>query len=85
MFSKTYHATHPDMMSGASNDQLRDRYLVGEMFLQGGRYDQTFRFWRPLAEGGTPGSPWVGSIRRLMQRRSVLLPVPEGPMMAVRP
>lgn len=39
------------------------RYLVGEMFLQGGRYDQTFRFWRPLAEGGTPGSPWVKSIR----------------------
>lgn len=39
------------------------RYLVGEMFLQGGRYDQTFRFWRPLAEGGTPGSPWVASIR----------------------
>ena len=33
MFSKTYHATHPDMMSGASNDQLRDRYLVGEMFV----------------------------------------------------
>ena len=33
MFSKTYHATHPDMMSGASNDQLRDRYLVGAMFV----------------------------------------------------
>ena len=33
MFSKTYHATHPDMMSGASKDQLRDRYLVGEMFV----------------------------------------------------
>lgn len=39
------------------------RYLVGEMFLQGGRYDQAFRFWRPLAEGGTVGSPWVASIR----------------------
>lgn len=39
------------------------RYLVGEMFLQGGRYDQAFRFWRPLAEGGTAGSPWVASIR----------------------
>lgn len=39
------------------------RYLVGEMFLQGERYDQAFRFWRPLAEGGTPGSPWVKSIR----------------------
>ena len=33
MFCKTYHATHPDMMPGASNDQLRDRYLVGEMFV----------------------------------------------------
>lgn len=44
------------------------RYLVGEMFLQGGRYDQAFRFWRPLAEGGAPGSPWVASIReRIVQ------------------
>ncbi len=39
------------------------RYLVGEMFLQGGRYDQTFRFWRPLAEGGNPTAPWTASIR----------------------
>jgi cytochrome c-type biogenesis protein CcmH len=39
------------------------RYLVGEMFLQGGRYDQTFRFWRPLAEGGDPSAPWTASIR----------------------
>ena len=33
MFRKTYHATHPDMMDGASNDQLRDRYLVGDLFV----------------------------------------------------
>jgi cytochrome c-type biogenesis protein CcmH len=39
------------------------RYLVGEMFLQGGRFDQTFRFWRPLAEQGDPAAPWVASIR----------------------
>ncbi len=39
------------------------RYLVGEMFLQGGRFDQTFRFWRPLAEDGDPNAPWVASIR----------------------
>lgn len=39
------------------------RYLVGEMFLQGGRFDQAFRFWRPLVEGGDPNAPWVISIR----------------------
>lgn len=32
MFKKTYHATHPDMMDGASNQQLRDRYLVEGLF-----------------------------------------------------
>ena len=32
MFKKTYHATHPDMMAGASNQQLRDRYLVEDLF-----------------------------------------------------
>ncbi|SFL21802.1 5-dehydro-4-deoxy-D-glucuronate isomerase [Lysobacter sp. cf310] len=35
MFRKTYHATHPDMMAGASNEQLRDRYLIGELFAPG--------------------------------------------------
>jgi 4-deoxy-L-threo-5-hexosulose-uronate ketol-isomerase len=32
MYRRTYHATHPDMMAGASNEQLRDRYLVGSLF-----------------------------------------------------
>lgn len=39
------------------------RYLVGEMFLQGGRFDQAFKFWRPLAEDGNPEAPWIASIR----------------------
>ena len=33
MFSKTYQATHPDMMDGVSNDALRERYLVTGMFV----------------------------------------------------
>lgn len=33
MFSKTYQATHPDMMAGVSNEALRDRYLVTDMFV----------------------------------------------------
>jgi cytochrome c-type biogenesis protein CcmH len=39
------------------------RYLVGEMFLQAGRFDQTFRFWQPLIEQGNPDAPWVPMIR----------------------
>lgn len=39
------------------------RYLVGEMFRQGGRFDRAFQFWRPIAESGTPGSPFVADAR----------------------
>ena len=35
MFKKTYQATHPAMMDGAATDDLRDRYLVAEMFSPG--------------------------------------------------
>ncbi|HEX5050113.1 MAG TPA: 5-dehydro-4-deoxy-D-glucuronate isomerase [Gammaproteobacteria bacterium] len=32
MFRKTYQATHPDMMEDVRNQQLRDRYLVTDLF-----------------------------------------------------
>lgn len=32
MYKKVYHATHPDMMAGADNDALRDRYLMTDLF-----------------------------------------------------
>ena len=32
MFTKTYQATHPDMMESVRNEQLRDRYLVADLF-----------------------------------------------------
>jgi 4-deoxy-L-threo-5-hexosulose-uronate ketol-isomerase len=35
VFAKTFHATHPDMMDCVSNDDLRDRYLVSGMFVDG--------------------------------------------------
>lgn len=43
------------------------RYLVGEMFVQGGRYDQAFQFWRPIAETGNPDAPWVASVRERIE------------------
>src|SRR5882672_6153385 len=35
VFEKTYYATHPEMMAGASNEELRDRYLVSGIFRAG--------------------------------------------------
>ncbi len=32
MFSKTYYATHPDMMVNAANQDLRDKYLLDGLF-----------------------------------------------------
>jgi 4-deoxy-L-threo-5-hexosulose-uronate ketol-isomerase len=32
IYRKTYYATHPDSMPGATNDQLRNRYLITELF-----------------------------------------------------
>ena len=35
MFDRTYYATHPDMMECVSNEELRDRYLIGGLFRDG--------------------------------------------------
>ncbi|WP_294195436.1 5-dehydro-4-deoxy-D-glucuronate isomerase [uncultured Sphingomonas sp.] len=35
MFDRTYHATHPDMMDRVTNDELRDRYLIQNLFRPG--------------------------------------------------
>lgn len=35
MFEKTYYATHPAMMEGATNDDLRERYLATGLFRAG--------------------------------------------------
>lgn len=35
MYDRTYYATHPDMMECVSNDELRDRYLIPDLFRMG--------------------------------------------------
>jgi 4-deoxy-L-threo-5-hexosulose-uronate ketol-isomerase len=56
MFEKTYYATHPDMMNGASNQDLRDRYLVSNVFRAGEvvlNYSHGERF---IIGGAVPGA-----------------------------
>jgi 4-deoxy-L-threo-5-hexosulose-uronate ketol-isomerase len=56
MLTKTYHATHPDMMASVSNDDLRARYLVGGMFAAGEirlNYSHNERF---VIGGAVPGA-----------------------------
>jgi len=35
MFERKYYATHPDMMECVSNEELRDRYLIRDLFREG--------------------------------------------------
>ena len=35
MFDRNYYATHPDMMECVSNEELRDRYLIPQLFREG--------------------------------------------------
>jgi 4-deoxy-L-threo-5-hexosulose-uronate ketol-isomerase len=81
MFDKTYYATHPDMMAQADTDDLRARYLIGDLF-QAGRialnYSHDERFViggaapiaQPLALPPLPATPGDGS-RPLLSRREL--------------
>ena len=56
MYAKTYYATHPDMMECVSNEELRDRHLVGDLFRTGEivlTYSHGERF---IIGGAVPGS-----------------------------
>jgi cytochrome c-type biogenesis protein CcmH len=62
-------ALRASLLTDLANEPAR--WLVGEMFLQAGRYDQAFRFWRPLVEAGSPAAadaPWTRAIRDRIER-----------------
>jgi len=51
VFKKTLHASHPDSMHGASNDQLRDRYLMTGLF-QPGQITLNYTHYERFVIGG---------------------------------
>jgi len=56
LFEKTYYATHPEMMDGASNEDLRRRHLVSGLFRTGEialTYSHGERF---IIGGAVPGA-----------------------------
>ena len=62
MFERTYYGTHPDMMECVSNEELRDRYLIQDLFREGEcvlNYTHADRFviGGVLVEGGAVKLP----------------------------
>jgi len=64
MYLKTYHATHPDSMVGASNDDLRDRYLITDLFAPGEVRLNYTHYERMVIGGVEPGSGSVSLPRQ---------------------
>jgi 4-deoxy-L-threo-5-hexosulose-uronate ketol-isomerase len=56
MYIRTLHATHPDMMAGASNEDLRARYLLEGLF-QPGSLRLTYTHYERMVIGGAVPEP----------------------------
>jgi 4-deoxy-L-threo-5-hexosulose-uronate ketol-isomerase len=89
MFDKTYHSTHPDMMAQASNDDLRSRYLIGDLFTPGRialNYSHDERFIiggalpvnAPLVLPQHPATPGDASVPFLARRELGIVNIGSG-------
>ena len=56
MYQKTYYATHPDSIHGASNEELRGLYLVGDLFVENELRLNYTHFERLVVGGVMPAS-----------------------------
>ena len=58
MYRKTYYATHPGSVDGATNEELRDRYLIPELFAEGELRLNYLHYERIVVGGAAPaGAP----------------------------
>ena len=54
MFQKTFYATHPESLEGASNEELRQLYLVEDLFAEGELCLNYSHFDRMVVGGACP-------------------------------
>lgn len=54
MYQKTYYATHPESIYGATNDELRELYLVSDIFTEGKIRLNYSHFDRIVVGGAVP-------------------------------
>lgn len=56
MYRKTYYATHPGSVEGATNEDLRDRYLIPELFAPGEVRLNYLHYERLVVGGAAPAA-----------------------------
>ena len=54
MYQKTFYATHPESLDGAGNEELRELYLVGDLFAEGELRLNYSHFDRIIVGGAFP-------------------------------
>lgn len=54
MYRKTYYATHPDSIYGATNEDLREHYLIGDLFAENELRLNYTHFERIVVGGAMP-------------------------------
>ena len=77
MYDKVYQATHPTMLAGAGNQELRDLYLIGNLFSDG-RVVLNYSHNERLIIGGACPRTWAARRYSWRLRPRTMFTVPSS-------